>query len=389
MAASPSAGSLKDQFLLEPEVVFLNHGSFGACPQPVFEAYQRIQLELERQPVRFLNREFRDRMAAARAELAAYLGANADDLVYVPNVTTAINIVARSLDLQPGDEVLGTTHEYGALERTWRFVCGKAGARYVRAPISVPVTSAERIVDEVWSCVTKRTHVLFLSHITSPTALVLPIAPLIAKAREAGILTIIDGAHAPGQIPLNLDALGADAYAGNCHKWMLAPKGSAFLHMRRAAQDLVDPLVVSWGWESDQPGPSRFIDFHEWQGTRDMSTYLAVPAAIRYLKEHDWTNVAARCRRLLHDEAATLLSITGQEALSPVSPDWVAQMMSFPIPTDDAEAFQRRLYDEHRIEAPAIRWNDRTLLRVSVNAYNDAQDMYRLRNALRDLLERP
>jgi isopenicillin-N epimerase len=376
----------KTHFLLESDVHFLNHGSFGACPRPVFEEYQRIQLELERQPVRFLGRELRDRMAGARIELAAYLGADPDDLTYVPNATTGLNIVARSLNLQPGDEVLGTDHEYGALDRTWAFVCGQAGARYLRASISVPVVSADEVVEQIWSQVTDRTRVLFLSHITSPTAVILPIAPLIAKAREAGIFTVIDGAHAPGMIPLDLDSLGADAYSGNCHKWMMAPKGSAFLHVRRDVQHLIDPLVVSWGWKSDEPSASQFVDHHEWQGTRDISAFLTVPAAIRFMEQHDWESVSRQCSRLLHQFVPDILATTGQAALTADSTEWFTQLASFAIPTDDWQGLKTRLYDEYKIEAPTIWWNNQTLLRISVNAYNTGRDLERLPVAIKEIL---
>lgn len=386
MVAYRESDGWSTHFLLDPDVHFLNHGSFGACPRPVFEEYQRIQLKLERQPVRFLNREFRDRMAGARTELAAYLGADADDLVYVPNTTTGLNIVARSLNLRPGDEVLATDQEYGALNRAWSFACEQAGARYVHAAIPVPVTSADDVVEQVWSQVTEHTRVLFLSHITSPTALILPIESLIAKARDAGILTVIDGAHAPGMIPLDLDALGADAYAGNCHKWMLAPKGSGFLHVRREVQHLIDPLVVSWGWQSDEPSISQFVDYHEWQGTRDISAFLAVPVAIRFIEAFDWWTVGEQCSRLLREFVPQILAATGEEALSPQSSEWFTQMASFAVPTDQWEAFKTRLYDEYHIEAPAIWWNDRTLLRISVNAYNTAEDLERLVVALKNLL---
>jgi len=373
----------KTRFLLEPDVHFLNHGSFGACPRPVFEEYQRIQLELERQPVRFLGREFRNRMAGARIELAAYLGADADDLTYVPNTTTGLNIVARSLNLQPGDEVLGTDHEYGALDRTWSFVCQQAGAHYLRAPISVPVVSADEVVEQVWSQVTERTRVLFISHITSATAVILPIEPLIAKAREAGIFTVIDGAHAPGMIPLDLDALGADAYSGNCHKWMLAPKGSGFLHVRRDVQHLIQPLIVSWGWQSDEPSSSQFVDYTEWQGTRDISAFLAVPAAIRFMEQHDWPTVAQRCSDLLHEYVPKILAATGQPALATNSLEWFTQMASFVIPTSDWQGLKNHLYDKYHIEAPTIWWNNKTLLRISVNAYTHAEDLNGLVRALR------
>lgn len=377
-----TARSLKELFLLEPGIAFLNHGSFGACPKPVFDEYQRIQLELERQPVRFLGREFRDRMATARTALATYLGAQTDDLVYVPNATTGLNIVARSLDLEPGDEVLATDHEYGALDRTWRFLCQKSGAKYIRARISVPVVSPEQVVEEIWEHVSERTKALFISHITSPTALILPIQSLIHRAREAGILTIIDGAHAPGQIPLQLDELGADVYSGNCHKWMLAPKGSAFLHVRRELQHLIEPLVVSWGWESEEPSDSQFVDWHEWTGTRDISAFLSVPAAIRFMEQHDWRAVSNRCGELLRDFVPHILGATGQEELSPATAEWFTQMASFVIPTNDWEGLKTRLYDKHQIEAPTIWWNDRTLLRISVNAYSTPNDLQRLVDAL-------
>ena len=382
MVDSHNADHWKDLFLLEPGVVFLNHGSFGACPRSVFDEYQRIQLELERQPVRFLGREFRDRMAGARTELAAYFGAEVDDLVYVANATTGLNIVAKSLNFQPGDEVLGTDHEYGALDRTWSFVCRQARARYVKATVSVPIASTDEVVEQIWSRVTARTRVLFLSHITSPTAVILPIEPLIAKARDAGILTIIDGAHAPGQIPLNLSNIGADVYAGNCHKWMLAPKGAGFLHVRREVQELIDPLVVSWGWESERPSASEFVDHHEWQGTRDISAFLTVPVAIRFMEEHDWETVGNRCQQLLRKFTPKILAATGKAVLAPNSSQWLAQMISFVIPTDQWESFQRQLYDEHQIEAPTIRWNDRSLLRISVNAYNTAQELKGLAEAI-------
>jgi isopenicillin-N epimerase len=210
---------LRDEFLLRPEVVFLNHGSFGACPRPVFEEYGRWQRELEAQPVEFLGRRFPALMREAREKLAAYVGAQTDDLVFVPNATTGLNVVARSLPIEPGDEVLATNHEYGALDRTWRFVCGKRSAAYINQPVPLPLESPEQVVEAVWSGVTSRTRVLFLSHIPSPTALIFPVQELVRRARETGLWTVIDGAHAPGQIQLDLSVLEADFYAGNCHKW--------------------------------------------------------------------------------------------------------------------------------------------------------------------------
>jgi isopenicillin-N epimerase len=208
------AGSL---FLLRKGVTFLNHGSFGACPTPVFETYRRWQRELEEQPVEFLGRRIDDLLRAAREPLARELGAQPDDLVVVPNATHGVNIVARSLDLDVGDEVVVTELEYGAVQRTWRYICGQRGATYRPARVSLPVTSHEAVADEIWSAVTPRTRVVVISHITSATALILPVAEICRRARAAGILTLVDGAHAPGQIPLSLAELGADFYAGNCH----------------------------------------------------------------------------------------------------------------------------------------------------------------------------
>ena len=231
--------SLRSEFLLDPDIIFLNHGSFGATPRPVFESYQRWQRVLEREPVDFLGRKATELLRESRTVLADYLGAQVDNLVYVTNATTGINIVAHSLDLNPGDEVLSTDHEYGAMDRTWRFLSRKRGFKYVNYTISIPVTSQDEFVQQFWAQVTPATRVIYLSHITSPTAMILPIEAITQRAREAGILTVIDGAHAPGQIPLSLDAIGADFYVGNLHKWLCAPKGSAFLYARPEVQALI------------------------------------------------------------------------------------------------------------------------------------------------------
>jgi isopenicillin-N epimerase len=375
-------GHLRDLFLLRSDVVFLNHGSFGACPRPVFEAYQRWQLELERQPVEFLGRRFASEMARARGALAAYVGAEADDLVYVSNATTGLNAIAKSLELEPGDEVLATDQEYGALDRTWQFVCEARGARYVRAPVEIPVRSAGDVVDAIWDRVTARTRVLFLSHITSPTGIIFPIAELAARARESGILSVIDGAHAPGQIPVDLDELGADVYAGNCHKWMMAPKGAGFLHARRDVQALVEPLVVSWGWRSERPGPSRFVDRHEWQGTRDISAFLSVPTAVRFMEEHHWPDVRERCHKLLGSVRARIADEISLPPVTADSRDLYAQMTGFLLPDGDPEGLQTRLREEFSVEVPTVRFDGRSTLRVSVQGYNTKSDLDALVDAL-------
>lgn len=380
------ANWLRPHYLLDPDVIFLNHGSFGACPRPVFDAYQRWQLELERQPVEFLGRRIPGLMTAARAKLAAYLGAPAESVIYFPNPTTAMNVVARSLALQPGDEILTTDHEYGALDRTWRFMGAQTGAKYVRRPIPLPVTTHADFVEHFWAGVTPRTRAIFISHLTSPTALIFPVAEICRRARAAGILTLVDGAHAPGQLPLKLTELGADVYVGACHKWLQAPKGSAFLYARPEAQTWLRPLVVSWGWESDTPSGAPFVDYHEWQGTRDMAAFLATPAAIEFQAQHNWDQVRAECHALALETRRRLNALTGLPAICPDSPEWIGQLVAARLPAVDGAALKAALYDRYRVEVPVVRWNDQLFLRVSFQGYNTEADTDALLAALRELL---
>jgi len=378
--------NLRDQFLLRRDIAFLNHGSFGACPKPVFEEYQRWQREIESEPVEFLGRRLNGLLAEARRALGAFIGADADDLVFVTNATVGLNIVAHSIPLDRGDEVLGTDHEYGAMDRMWEMVCAARGARYVRRAVPVPFTSAAQVVDAVWSGVTERTRVLFLSHISSPTALIFPIKELMDRARARGIITVVDGAHVIGQLPLDLHALGADFYSSNTHKWLLAPKGSAFLYARRELHKLVQPLVVSWGQAGDPPPATRFVPDNEWQGTRDPSAFLAVPAAIRFQQEHDWDAVRTRCHELLREARERLSAFTGEPALCPDDPSWYSQMASLPIPACDLAVLQRRLFAEHRVEVPTVSWGGRNFMRVSVQGYTERWEIDALVEGLRVLL---
>ncbi len=374
---------LRDLFLLDPHITFLNHGSFGATPQPVFETYQRWQRELERQPVEFLGRRFNDLMREARTHLAAFIHTDPDDIVYVPNATTGLNIVARSLRLNPGDEILTTDHEYGALDRTWRFIARKTGAVYKPQPMPVPVTTPDDFVERFWSGVTPRTRIVFLSHITSPTALIFPVKEICRRARNAGILSIVDGAHTLGQLDLDLPDLGADFYSSNAHKWLCAPKGSAFLYARREMQPLVEPLIVSWGYESEKPSASRFIDEQEWTGTRDIAAFLSVPAAIQFAQEHQWDQVRLQCHMLAQFVREQITALTGLPPLSPDSIEWYAQMVTLPLPPCDPAQLKVRLYDEFRIEVPIVTWQNRPFIRISIQAYNTLEDVENLVEALR------
>lgn len=353
----------------------------------MFNEYQRIQRELEKEPVEFLGRKAPWLLQRSREALANYLYVAPDDIVYIPNSTHGINIVAHSLDLNPGDEVLTTDHEYGAMDRTWQFLSGQKGFSYRSAEIALPLSSVAQITENIFSQVTPRTRVLYLSHITSPTALIFPVKDICHKAREMNILTIIDGAHAPGQIDLNLDSLGADFYTGNCHKWLCAPKGSAFLYARKEVQNLIQPLVVSWGWHAETPGPSQFIDYLEWMGTRDISPFLAVPAAIKFQNAHDWHAVRVRCHELAVGINQELYELFKCEPLS-TSSDWFGQMVSIPLPTQlSPELLQQRLFNDYRIEVPIVPWKGKTLVRVSVQAYNTSGDLQKLVSALKSILD--
>jgi isopenicillin-N epimerase len=359
---------VRDEFLLDPDVVFLNHGSFGACPRPVFERYQAWQRELEREPVDFIARRLPDLLAQARAALAAYVGAAPDDLTFIQNATTGVNIAARSLDLRPGDEILTTGLEYGACDLTWEWLCKRTGARYVRAEIPLPVTG---VADRLLALRTERTRVVFVSHVTSETALRLPVEEIVARARAEGLVTIVDGAHAPGHLPLDLEALGADFYAGNCHKWLCAPKGSAFLHVQPEHQERVDGAIVSWGYED----PAGFISRTEQQGTRDAAAYLTVPDAIAYQAERAWDDVQARSRALTLEARAELCALLGTEPIAPEK--MLLQMASVALPQPDPE-LGRRLFDEHGVEIPVMG----DLLRISVAAYTTRDDVEQLLEAL-------
>jgi isopenicillin-N epimerase len=358
---------LRDEFLLDPDVVFLNHGSFGACPRAVFERYQQWQLELERRPVEFLARRLDGLLAEARAALGAYVNADPDDLVFVQNATAGVNVAAWAVALQHGDEVLSTGLEYGALDLTWQHVCAHASAKYVRMPVTVPLADT---VEEVWNGVTERTRVLYLSHITSETAVRLPVEAVCARARERGIKTIVDGAHVPAHIPLDLTALDVDYYAGNCHKWLGAPKGAGFLYVRRELQETIAPLVIGWGYK----GESTFLARHEKQGTRDPSAFLTVPDAIKWQNEHDWESVRARCRELTGRAPSRL----GLDALGEG-----LQMVSMKLPADAPSDLQERLYDKHRIEIPVFESAAGRVIRASFQGYNDESDLDALAAAIR------
>jgi isopenicillin-N epimerase len=377
---------IAEQFLLNDDIVFLNHGSFGACPRPVFETYQKWQHELERDPIDFLARRAQDLLLESRTELASYLGTTAERMVFVPNATHGINIVARSLRLEPGDEILTTNHEYGAVNNTWRFNFEQRGIKYINHPIPLPVTTPEEFVDRLWQGVTPRTKVITFSHITSPTALIFPAELICKRAREEGILTVIDGAHAPGQIDLDLDAMGVDYYTGNCHKWLCSPKGAAFLYATPGREDALEPLVVSHGWSRRHEDKSKFHDYFDWTGTMDPAAYISVGAAVRFQIENDWHSVRAACHQLASQTRDRINELTGLEPVCPDSTDWFSQMFVARLPEATAEKLDEVLWPEYKIEIPLPEWNGEALVRDSVQAYNTPEHMERLLGAIEKYL---
>lgn len=379
--------NMKSLFLLRDDVTFLNFGSFGACPKPVFEAYQAFQREMESEPVAFIIDKSPHYLKEARIALGEYLNCDADDVVCVTNPSYAVNIIARSLNLVPGDEVLTTNLEYGACDRAWKYYCKKRGAIYKQQEILFPIEDKESVVKQFMAGVSERTKIIFISHITSSTGLRLPVEEICRLARDRGIMTFVDGAHGPGQVEVDITKMDVDIYTGASHKWMMSPKGSSFLYVRRELQDLFDPIIISWGYESDFPSHSRFLDYHEVQGTRDLSAFCTIPAAIQFMKEHNWKDVAAECRKLVQTNAPILNEVIGCSPIAPINDDFVAQMYSAPIRTSEPMALHDKLYRDYRIQIPVMMLAGQAYIRYSINAFNDQADLDRLMEVLPGVLK--
>ncbi|MDP2360015.1 MAG: aminotransferase class V-fold PLP-dependent enzyme [bacterium] len=384
--------ALRGQFLLDPDMAFLNHGSFGACPIPVLARQGQLRTELEREPVAFLHRRLPDCLAEARAALAAQLGAAPRQLVYQPNVTVALNVAIRSLPLAAGDEVLVGDHEYGALLRCWEAEAGRRGLCLRRVALPLPVRDAARVTAAYERAASPATRAIFLSHISSPTALRLPIDALLDLARRRGWISVVDGAHAPGQIPLDLGTLGADIYAGNCHKWLLAPKGCGFLWAGERARDWIRPLVVSWGHTNRPPAQRRdpFLDELEWSGTCDPTAWLALPAALEFRRAWHWEERAAACREHLQAWGDRLEERFGARRLGPR--DEGLQMLALGLPpaacpAHRAAELHERLFAGSGVEVPLFEFQGEAVLRLSLQPYNREADLERLERALGGLLE--
>jgi len=377
---------LSSQFLINPKITFLNFGSFGACPKPIFEDLQKWQLELETEPVQFITVDGYKYLKQSREALANYIHCDADDLVYTPNPSYAMSIITKSLKLNAGDEILTTDLEYGAMDKSWNYYCKQTGAKYVRQHINLPLTSKEAFVDDFFKGLTKNTKAIFISQITSSTALILPVKEICDIAKQKGLLTIVDGAHVPGHIPLNLSELKADIYTGACHKWMMTPKGCAFLYVTKEHQHWTDPLVISWGYESAMPSQSQFLDYHQLQGTRDFTAFLTVPKALEFMKTNDWEEQASQCRILVQTNAQRFCDLLGTQPLCPINDEFLGQMFSIPIHTTEPETLQRDLFEAYKIEIPVMRHGTDVYLRYSIQAFNTQKDLDTLYDALKEII---
>jgi isopenicillin-N epimerase len=390
---------LADRWWLDPEIVFLNHGSFGATPKAVLEEQNRIRQRIEREPLIFFDHDYLGELDQARADLGRFIGARTDDLAFVGNATTGINTVLRSLHLEPGDQLLVTNHEYNACRNALDAVAGESGAEVVVASIPFPIADEDEMVSAVLERVSPRTRLLLIDHVTSQTGMVLPIERLVSEVQTRGVDVLVDGAHAPGMLALDLDALGAAYYTGNLHKWVCAPKGAAFLHVRADRRDGVRPLVISHGANAKPVKRSRFHLEHDWTGTRDPSAWLSVPTALRDIEsmvEGGWDEVRRRNRRLALEGRDVLCDALGIDA--PCPDTMIGSLASLPLPDGDSgpvnelfpfDRLQERLLREYRIEVPVIAWPaaPRRLVRISAHLYNSRSQYVALAGALLEILD--
>ncbi|MEO0425064.1 MAG: aminotransferase class V-fold PLP-dependent enzyme [Pseudomonadota bacterium] len=391
----------RDHWTLDPDIAFLNHGSFGACPRPVLAEQQAWRDRLERQPVQFFARDLAGLLDEARAPLAQFLGCAPADLAWVTNATAGVNAVLQSQPLAPGDELLTTDHEYNACRNVLDYVAARTGARVVVATLPLPIEEPAHVVDTLVRAVTANTRLLLVDHVTSQTGLVLPIAAIAKAMRERGIRVLVDGAHAPGMVPVALDTLPVDYYTGNCHKWLCAPKGAGFLWVAAQHQEEVRPAIISHGANAPTGERSRFRNEFDWNGTSDPTAMLCVPAALRFMGEllpGGWPALREQNRALALTARELLIDALGGAPLAP--PEMIGSMVAHPLPPSRdaspptsmlyANPLQESLLREHRIEVPIVPWPapPARLVRISAQLYNELDEYQRLVAALPDALAR-
>ena len=374
----------KSLFMLNPDITYLNHGSFGACPKPIFNSLIKYQKILEFEPTKHLAYDVFNYLEQSRIALGKYINCNKNDVIFSSNPSTALNTVIKSLNLKENDEILTTDHEYGALDKTWNFICKKTGAKYIQQNIPLPLNSKEQFIEHFTKGLTKKTKIIFISHITSPTALIFPIKEVCKIAKDKGIISIIDGAHAPAQIKLDIQKINPDIYVGACHKWMCSPKGVSFLYAKKEIQSIIEPLVISWGYDPENNSKTQFIDFHQWQGTKDMSAFLTIPDTINFLKKHQWEKVTQECCSLNIWARNEINNFLKKEPIA--NKKFIGQMSSFNVNLkEDPFDFNIKFYLKYKIQIPFILWKNKTFMRISIQAYNSKNDVLKLLEALDDL----
>ncbi len=374
---------MKDKFLLDKDVVFLNHGSFGAIPRQVMAAWHRWQERVEEDPVLFNAWQWVDDLEKVRHRLAAFVGTKPGNIAFIENSTFGVNTVAHSFDLGEGDQVVLTNWEYGACVKTWRYYARKKGFEIKTVTLPLHFSTREDLIRPIVEAITERTRVIFISHIFSPTGVIFPVEKITAIAHEKGIWTVVDGAHAPGQINLNLDQLGVDFYFGNCHKWMFSARGAGFLYVRPEYQHLIHPPIVSWGKDWERPHPVGFIALVEMQGTRDYTTFLTVGDALDFIEEHSLLKNQVTYKQLMKQVSQELIDIFGLNPLS-YNLDFFSQMYAYPLPQHtDREDLYKFLYLKNKIQVPITQIGEQLFLRISFQAYNTQSDYEKLLEALR------
>lgn len=378
---------MKEHFLLREDITFLNFGSFGATPKELFDDYIQWQMLLEKEPVQFITVDGYRYLNDARKALANFISCDFENLIFVPNPTHAINILAKNIRLNPGDEILSTSLEYGAMDRTWNYYCEKSGAKYIQQKITLPIQSKEVFLEEFWKGYSDKTKMIFISQITSSTGLILPVKEICEEAKKRDLITIVDGAHVPAHIDLNLSELKADYYTGACHKWMMTPKGSSFLYVHPDFQKALDPLIISWGYKSAAPSDSQFFDYHQFNGTRDFSAYLTIPKSIEFMKKHNWKEKTEECRNRLIENAPKLYKLLKTEPLAPLTKEFFGQLCSAEIKTKEPEKLQRLLFEKYKIEIPVMRHGDKCYIRFSFQVFNTVSELDYLINSLRDIIQ--
>jgi len=375
--------------MLSPGQVYLNHGSFGARPRAIHAIQDDIRVGNEASPIDALVDQMIEALPAVKSSIGAFIGADPDGIGMVQNASEAINSVVRSIEFEPDDEIVATTHGYNAVLQLLRYVCHRTGALLREVPVELPAHDAGDTVDSVLQAINERTRLVLIDHVTSPTALHIDVTSIVQHCRQRGIDVLVDGAHAPGMLELDVAALGPTWYVGNLHKWVCAPIGAGFLWTDESHRDRVHPAIISHGYLDG------YAAEFDWQGTRDMSAWRAVPAVIDWMEARwGWSAIRAHNHALACWAHVHLVEAWGRDPLTPLSGELLGSMAALRLPEgpfethfDDHLALQRHLRHEHGIEVPVMDWGDGWLIRVSAQLYNRPEDYVALAHAVKSIAE--